>query len=260
MDLHKMAPAPALLLGRLLTAAELMGADIKDSANKLTLNIEAEGPLKGALVVYEPEGRVRGYAKSPDYTHPDIGTNWHIGELLGQGTLNVIKDMKLKAPVTGTIQLLTGEVAEDVAQYYLVSEQTPAAVSLGVLFNTDGSVRAAGGYLIQQMPGVSSETTNQLTENLNNTPYITDLLDMGMSWEVILEKLIFKGMDWQITRNIALSYYCPCSKERFAAALRLLGKDELSTMLDGISPICHYCNTQYHFSSEDIGQIISSLG
>lgn len=259
LDFHKMAPASTLLLGRLLTGALLMGTDLKDNAHSLTLNIEAEGILKGAIAIYEPEGKVRGYAKNPDFFDNDIKNNWQIGKLLGKGVLNVIKDLKMKAPMTSTIDLVSGEVAEDIAHYYLHSEQIPTAVSLGVLFDAEGKIRSAGGYLIQQMPSTDPVDVEKLASNLANTPYITDLLDMGMDWQNILEKMIFKDMDWSVSQTLPIHFHCPCSKERFANALRLLGKDELSSMAEGITPICHYCNKQYEFSPDDMNHIITTL-
>jgi molecular chaperone Hsp33 len=259
LDLHKTAPASTLLSGRLLTAALLMGADLKDEAASLTLNIEAEGPLKGSIAIYEPNGRVRGYAKNPSFFDEEIANNWQIGKLLGKGTLNIIKDMKMKAPMTGTIELVSGEVAEDIAHYYLLSEQIPTAVSLGVLFDKEGKIRSAGGYLIQQMPDTTPEDAEKLTANLANTPYITDLLDMGLDWKEILDKMIFKEMDWSVTETVSVEFSCSCSKDRFSNALRLLGREELESMNEGISPICHYCNKQYLFSAEDMQSIIKSL-
>jgi molecular chaperone Hsp33 len=259
LNLHQLAPAPTLLLGRLLTAALLMGADLKDEASSLTLNVEAEGPLKGAIAIYEPVGKVRGYAKNPNFYDENVSNNWQIGKLLGKGTLNIIRDMNMKVPITGTIELITGEIAEDLASYYMHSEQTPTAVSLGVLFGADGEIRSAGGYLIQQMPDTGSADAEKLMSNLNNTPYITDLLDMGMPWNDIFEKMIFRDMDWAVTESMPVMYHCSCSKERFANALRLLGREELVSMQTGITPVCHYCNRHYPFSSEDMQQIINSL-
>jgi molecular chaperone Hsp33 len=259
LDLHQSSPAATLLLGRLLTAALLMGADLKEEDASLTLNIEAEGPLKGAIAIYEQIGKVRGYAKNPMYFDEDIKNNLLIGKLLGKGTLNVIKDLHLKAPMTGTIELISGEVADDIAQYFIRSEQTPTAVSLGVLFDKEMVIRSAGGYLIQQMPSAAPKDAEALVNNLANTPYITDLLDMGLEWEKILAKFIFKDMDWAVNDTIPVEYCCTCSKERFANALRLLGKDELETMLTGIAPVCHYCNNEYNFTKEDIESIIKSI-
>jgi molecular chaperone Hsp33 len=259
LELHQMAPAPTLLLGRLLTAALLMGADIKDEAASLTLNVEAKGPLKGAIAIYESGGNVRGYAKNPSFFDENIKNNWQIGKLLGKGNLNIIKDMRLKAPETGTIALVTGEIGEDIAHYYLQSEQIPTAVSLGVLFNKEGTISAAGGYIMQQLPSASAADVEKLKANLDNTPYITDLLDMGLDWEGILSKMLFKDMDVSIHDTLAVRYHCSCSKERFANALRLLGRKELETMTAGISPVCHYCNKQYDFSADDMQQILKSL-
>lgn len=259
LNLHDLYPASALLLGRLLTGALLMGADLKDNGHSLTLNIDAEGSLKGAIAIYEPEGKLRGYAKNPQYYHEETALNSQIGKLLGSGTLNVIKDYKLKEPMVGTIELITGEVGEDIAHYYLRSEQIPTAVSLGVLFNREGSVLTAGGYLIQQMPNTDEADAEKLRQNLAQTPYITDLLDMGMDWQQILSKLIFKDMDWQILQEMPALYYCSCSKERFANALRLLQKEELESMSEGISPVCHYCNKTYDFSPDDIQAILATI-
>jgi len=259
MDLHQMAPAPALLLGRLLTAAALMGAELKENIHNLTLNIDSDGVLKGAIAIYEPEGNVRGYAKYPNVFDDNIKTNMKIGQLLGKGTLNVVKDIRLKTPIIGTIQLATGEVAEDIAYFYLQSEQVPTAVSLGVLFNNEGKVLSAGGYLIQQLPEANPNDIEKLMTNLSKTPYITDLLDMGLDWEKILDRLIFKEMNWLIKSSLPIRYFCPCNKERFAKALLLLGKHDLETMADGINPICHYCNKQYEFSRLDIEHLIQSL-
>jgi molecular chaperone Hsp33 len=259
VDLHKMAPAPTLLLGRLLTAALLMGIDLKNESSALTLNIEADGPLKGAISIYDPVGKVRGYAKNPDYFASEVSDNWHIGKLLGTGKLSIIKDFKLKSPVISTIELVTGEIAEDIAHYYLNSEQIPTAVSLGVLFDKDGKINAAGGYLIQQMPDAIPSDVQKLISNLDQTPYITDLLDMGLDWNHILGKIIFKDMEWSIASEQLVKYYCPCNKERFADALRMLKKEELETMGQGISPVCHYCNRQYDFTADDIQNIIRSL-
>jgi molecular chaperone Hsp33 len=259
LTLHRMTPSPTLLLGRMLTAALLMGADLKSEASSLTLNIEADGPLKGAIVVYEQPGKVRGYAKNPDFFDETMANNWQIGKLLGKGTLAIIRDLKLKSPVVSTVKLETGEIAEDIAYYYLKSEQIPTAVSLGVLFDKEGTIRSAGGYLIQQMPDTSTNEAEKLMTNLANTPYITDLLDMGMTWPDILNKMIFKDMDWRITESLPVGYVCSCSKERFTRALRLLGRADLESMKDGIFPVCHYCNKQYEFSAEDILQVIASL-
>jgi len=259
LDLHHLSPASALLLGRLLTAALLMGSELKSEVSSLTINVEAEGLLKGAIAIYEPDGMVRGYAKNPHFFDEQIKNNWQVGKLLGKGTLNVIKDLKMKAPMTGTIELIIGEIAEDIAHYYLHSEQIPTAVSLGVLFDSGGKILSAGGYLIQQMPSAIPEDVDKLMINLANTPYITDLLDMGIDWERILAEMLFKDMDWAVSKTIPVKYHCSCSRERFANALRLLGKEELQTMLSGIAPVCHYCNKQYEFTGEDIQQIISSL-
>lgn len=259
MNVHKMSPAPTILLGRLLTAALLMGSDLKHKSSGLTINVEAEGPLKGAIVIYEPVGKVRGYAKNPNFFDTNVSNNWNIGRLLGNGTLNIIKDLYLNTPVTGTCELVNGEIAEDLVHYYDKSEQIPTAISLGVLFSSEGQISAAGGYLIQQMPEANKEIADKITSNLNATPYITDLLDMGLSWQDILSKMIFKDVGFEINQEIQVEYFCSCTKERFGNALKLLGINELSSMAEGIKPVCHYCNKEYEFTPEDIEQLLKSL-
>lgn len=256
---HQLSPASTLLLGRLLTSALLMGADLKSDAASLTLNIEAEGELQGAMAVYEPRGKVKGYAKNPGFFAPIIRDNWEVGKLLGKGTLSVIRDLQLKAPQIGTTALVTGEVGEDIAAYYLNSEQVPTAISVGVLFNAEGVVQAAGGYLIQQMPNADPERVEALRQNLANTPYITDLLDMGADLEKILTQFIFKDLEWTKHDLYPVFFQCSCSRERFTDALRLLGKAELETMAEGIAPVCNYCNEIYEFTSDDLALIISAL-
>lgn len=259
MNVHKMSPAPTILLGRLLTAALLMGSDLKHKSSGLTINVEAEGPLKGAIVIYEPVGKVRGYAKNPNFFDTNVSNNWNIGRLLGNGTLNIIKDLYLNTPVTGTCELVNGEIAEDLVHYYDKSEQIPTAISLGVLFSSEGQISAAGGYLIQQMPEANKEIADKIASNLNATPYITDLLDMGLSWQDILSKMIFKDVGFEINQEIQVEYFCSCTKERFGNALKLLGINELSSMAEGIKPVCHYCNKEYEFTPEDIEQLLKSL-
>lgn len=259
LDKHHLAPAPALLLGRLLTAGLLMGAELKDEESSLTINIEAEGPLRGAIIFYEQHGKIKGYAKQPDYFAPVTKDNWLIGQLLGKGTLTVIRDLKLKSPMHGTTELTTGEVGDDIVSYYLLSEQVPTAISLGVLFDPAGKIRSAGGYLIQQMPFTTPDDAENLKDNLLQTPYITDLLDMNAELDTILSSYIFKGMDWTKHETYGVDYYCNCSKERFADALRLLNRVELEDMICGISPVCHYCSKEYDFTTDDIQSIIQSL-
>jgi len=259
IDMHKLAPAPALLLGRLLTGALLVGAELKDRCHSITVKVEGNGPLGGALAVYAPQGKVKGYARQPEFVAPEPKDNWQIGKLLGQGSLTVCKDLKLKHPVSGTIKLSTGEIAEDLAQFYLQSEQVPTAVSLGVLFDPEGPVRSSGGYLIQQLPDADSSAAEKLMDNLHNTPYLNDLFDMGMTMPDILDRFIFAGMSWQQHAAYPVSYQCNCSKQRFAKALLTLGRAELSTLTDGISPVCLYCNKTYCFSSTDLLKLLGQL-
>ncbi len=259
-DLHDLSPLATILLGKLLSAAAMMSWDLKNPLAENTIRVDAEGPLGGAVAICTAEGKLRGYALHPElFIEDNPRANLFTGKQLGKGTLTVIRNEAVKTPYMGTCALVSGEIAEDVAEYYLQSEQIPTAVNLGLLIDKDATIRSSGGYIIQQLPFAKPEAAELISRNINATPNVSDLMDMGYSIREILDKFIFKDITWQETDAREISYQCTCSKERFADALRLLGKKELSEMVEGIAPLCHYCNSTYHFSAEDMTQIISSL-
>lgn len=258
-DIHDLYPLPSIFMGRLITAAALMSGELKSHLSEVSIRIDAEGPLKGGLVIASKEGMLKGYAFVPQLWMPENRDNLKVGKALGKGTLTVIKQTWLNAPYEGKIELLTGEIGHDLAHYYLQSEQIHTAVNLGVLIDKKARIRAAGGILIQALPQADKKLIAQLEENLINTPNISDLMDMGLTINQILDIFVLKELPWQISKTTPIKFQCHCSKERFADVLLLLGKEELQSMKEEISPVCHYCNTAYTFSKEEIEELIRSL-
>jgi molecular chaperone Hsp33 len=258
-DLHDLYPLPSLLMGRMISGVALMSGELKAPRSQISIRVDAEGPLKGAIVIASKEGDIKAFAFEPQFWAEQPESNFRVGEHLGKGSLSVIRQSGLKAPYTGRIELIDGEIASDLAAFYDKSEQTATAVNLGVLIDADARVRAAGGILIQQLPNADPEIAEHISINLAQTPNISDLMDMGLSLEDILNKFVLKGLQWKINKETPLRYHCDCSRERFARGLLLLGKAELETMLEGIDPVCHYCNNSYPFSGEDIRNLIKSL-
>ena len=258
-DLHDLSPLATLLMGRMISAAAMMSLDLKNIEEDLSLRIDGEGPLKGALVVINGKAELRGYAFEPKLFLAEANENLLPGKQLLPGTLTLIRSTGMKRPYTGMIELVSGDIAEDLSHYYAQSEQIPTAVNLGILIDQEARVRASGGIIIQQLPQADLSLADKLIENLNQTPNLSDLMDMGLGIPEILERFVLKGLQWQMHESRPLIYKCNCSKERFARAIRLLGKEELSGMKEGTSPLCHYCNTSYEFSPQDILEIIKGL-
>nr|MDK2851628.1 molecular chaperone Hsp33 [Candidatus Cloacimonadota bacterium] len=258
-DTHDLYPLPSILMGRIITAAALMSGELKIPHSEITIRIDAEGALRGGIAIATIEGHLRGYAFEPKLWLEDSRDNLEVGKNLGKGTLTVIKQSGLKSPYQGSIALVDGEIATDLAHYYLQSEQIHSVVNLGVMIDPEARIRAAGGIMIQELPNADIRISKKIEANLAKTPNVSDLMDMGLSITDILHKFILKDVDWEITKSTPLSFACNCSKERFAKALLLLGSQELSQMQDGIEPICHYCNKSYPFSKEEISELIRSL-
>ena len=255
---HHTSPVVTAALGRLLSAAAMMGVMMKGEKDLLTLQIKSEGPIGGLTVTADAMGRVKGY---PNVAEVDLDLNelgkLDVGTAIGPGILYVMRDMGLKEPYIGRTNLQTGEIAEDLTFYYAVSEQTPSSVGLGVLVDTDQSVRQAGGFIIQLMPDVSDETIEQLEARIHNMKSVTTLLEEGISPEGLLEELL-GDMGLEITDTLSTEFFCDCSKEKVAKAIASISKDEIRTIIDENEPIevkCHFCNGAYEFSIEDLKEI-----
>ena len=252
---HNTSPVATAALGRLLTAGAMMGSMMKNEDDLLTLKIEGDGPIGGLTVTADAKGDVKGYVNNPLVILPcnDKG-KLDVSTALGIGVLSVIQDVGLKEPYVGQTILVSGEIAEDLTYYYATSEQTPSSVALGVLMNKDNTVRQAGGFIIQMMPGAGAELIAALEQRLGEISSVTSLLDEGMTPEAILEKL-FEGMEPEITDRMETRFFCNCDKARVEKALVSIGKKELQSMIDDGKPIeinCHFCNTSYEFSVEEL--------
>ena len=256
---HNTSPVATAALGRLMTAAVMMGYDMKGADDLLTLKIQGDGPIGGLVVTADSHGDVKGYAFNPGVMLPpnDKG-KLDVGGALGVGVLSVIKDIGLKEPYVGQTILVSGEIAEDLTYYYATSEQTPSSVALGVLMNKDNTVRQAGGFIIQLMPFRDEKVIEELEQRLAEVNSVTAFLDEGLTPEQILEKLL-GDMDLVINDTVPTQFYCNCSRERVSKALIAVGRKELNEMIQEAKPVelkCHFCNSAYEFSTEDLKELL----
>jgi len=257
---HHTSPVVTQALGRLLTAGALMGSMIKNRDELLTLKINGDGPIKGLLVTADSQGNVKGYSYVSDLKDT-TSIPMTVSDAIGSGSLTIIKDMGLKEPYVGYSPLVSGEIAEDLTYYYAKSEQIPTSVSLGVLLNEDGSVKQAGGFIIQLMPFTDEETILKLENVLADTSSMTKLMDAGKTPEAILKE-IFVNLDLNITTTEIVRFFCNCSRDRVTKALIAIGEAELEDMIaDGESTEinCDFCSEKYVFSTEDLQLLLNAI-
>lgn len=256
---HNTSPVATAALGRLLTAGAMMGSMMKGEKDVLTLQIKASGPLQGITVTADSQGNVKGYVGNPDVCIPaNSKGKLDVAGAVGPGFLTVIKDMGLKEPYSGQVMLQTCEIAEDLTYYFATSEQVPSAVGLGVLMNKNNTVRQAGGFIVQLMPFAEEEVISRLEQNIQKINSVTNLLEEGHTPESLLEKVL-EGFDIQINEKMDTRFHCNCSKERVAKALISIGRKELNEMIQEGKPIemnCHFCNTNYNFTVEELKEIL----
>ncbi len=262
-QIHKTLPVATAALGRTLAAASMMGNALKSDGASLTLQFKGGGPLGTVLAVSDNEGNVRGYVTNPHVDIPlrkdgklDVGTA--VGH---EGTLTVIKDLHMKEPYVGTIDLLGGEIAEDVAGYFVESEQIPTACALGVLVDRDQSVKAAGGYLIQLMPGAAEDTIAKVEGGIMAAGAVSAILEKNDDPEAML-RTVMSDFDLKILETCPVEYRCYCSRERVERALISLGRTELEQMLSeqgGCQLTCQFCDAVYEFTAEDIQRLLKNL-
>ena len=259
--IHKLNPTPTAALGRLLTIASLMGAYIKEENDKITLQILGDGSIGSMLVTSNYGSNVKGYVSNPlAEADETVEGKLNVGALVGKGDLRVIKDIGLKEPYIGVVPLQTGEIAEDFAYYFAYSEQIPSAVALGVLVNKDGSVKKAGGYLLQIMPDTPEQIIKLIEDRISNCKSITQMLEENMSLKEIAD-FISDDLNTRIVEELVPKYSCDCSKERMEKALISLGKSELEKMLedDETELQCHFCNKKYKFGRDEIKNILNKI-
>lgn len=258
-QIHNTSPVATAGLGRMLTAASLMGATLKNSSDILTLIAKGDGPMGGITVTADSASNVKGYVNNPSFVNPpNFFGKFDVGGAIGNGTLTVIKDIGLKEPYSGQVALITGEIAEDLTYYFATSEQVPTSVALGVLMNKNNTVKQAGGFIIQLMPFASDEIIDTLEAKINEITSITNMLDNGMTPEDILGQVLC-DMDLVINDKVPTAYNCNCSKERVTKAIISIGKKEITDMINegkDIEVNCHFCNKNYIFTPSDLKKLI----
>lgn len=256
---HETSPVATAALGRLLTAGAMMGSMMKNEQDILTIQIKCDGPIQGLTVTADVKGNVKGYVENPMVMLPPSSKGkLDVASALGLGVLSVIKDMGLKEPYIGQTILVTSEIAEDLTYYFATSEQVPSSVGLGVLMEKDNTVKQAGGFIIQVMPFVEDAVVDRLEANIAKIESVTSMLDKGYTPEQILETVL-EGMDIEYTDIMPTKFECNCSKERVEKALISIGRKDIEEMIqDGkdIEMHCHFCNTSYNFSVEELKEIL----
>lgn len=253
---HATSAVTTAALGRLLTAASIMGNMLKGKDNSLTLRISGDGPAGSLIAVSDWEGNVRGYVMNPIVELPlNAKGKLDVSGAIGKnGTLFVLKDLGLKDPYNGSIPLVSGEIAEDITAYYAISEQIPTVCALGVLVNPDLSVNVAGGYIIQLLPGADEATIEKLEKSIEGMRSVTQMLADGISPEDMI-KLALKDFEVEVLYTQDVAYKCNCSKQRVEKALISIGREELKNLADEQDTTevkCHFCDKTYNFSKDDL--------
>ena len=256
---HQTMPTASAALGRLLTAGLMMADGLKEEDATLTLQLRGDGPLGMLAVVADSKGGVKGYVTNPAADLPlKENGKLDVGAGVGKGTLSVIRDLKMKEPYIGQIPIQTGEIGDDLAYYFMQSEQVPSVVALGVLVDRDYSISCAGGFLIQVMPGCDEKSLTRLENSLNGIMSVTEMLSQGMNAEDII-RYVMLGFDTEILETLPVGYRCNCSKQRMERAIISLGKQEIQDIIaeQGQAEIlCHFCNKGYTFDKSALSEML----
>ena len=259
-QIHNTTPVATAALGRTLTATAIMGSQFKVDDGSVTVQVKGNGPLGAIVCVGDADGYVRGYLQNPSADLPlRPDGKLAVGAGVGRGYLMVIKDIGLKDPITGTVALVNGEIAEDLTRYFAESEQIPSACALGVLVDTDCTVKCAGGWLVQLMPGVKDADIDRLETNLAKLEPMTTMLDKGMSLEEIVQAVL-DGFAVDFLQTDEIGYRCACSREKVERALISMGKTELGKMADEQEKsevTCQFCDKIYTFSREELRELLA---
>ncbi len=261
-EIHNTTPVVTAAMGRALTANVMMAATLKDEKETISLQLKGDGPLETVVTVANCKGKARGYVGHNAVSLPlKENGKLDVGGSLGKGFLTVVKDLGMREPYVGRVELQSGEIADDLTYYFASSEQTPSVVALGVLVDTDYSVKAAGGYIIQLMPDADEADINMLETTMSYIDPITTMIDDGKSIEEILETAL-DGFDMTITDTNIPQYKCNCSEERLEKVLISLGREELADILETDKQAeltCYFCNKTYRFDENKLTEILSKL-
>lgn len=262
--IHGTWPVATAALGRTLLAASMLGAQLKEEGGSVTLRIKGGGPLGTILAVSDCGGNVRGYVQNPavDVPRKAVG-KLDVGAAVGtDGMLTLIRDMGLKEPYVGSVALLSGEIAEDLAGYFVQSEQIPTACALGVLVDPDSSVKAAGGYLIQLLPGADEGVVERIEDGIARVGPVSALLDRGAGPEELLRQVL-ADFQVKVLEHSPVAYRCDCSRERVSRALISMGRSELRSLIEeqgGAEITCQFCDRVYHFTKEELERLLAEAG
>ena len=262
-NIHTLLPMATAALGRALLGASMLGDMLKEQKGSLTLQIKGGGPLGTVLAVSDYEGNVRGYVQNP---HVELMEKHQgkldVGAAVGStGTLTVIKDIGLKEPYVGSIGLFSGEIADDLAMYFVESEQIPTACALGVLVGTDQSVTSAGGYIIQLLPGASDDIIDKIEAGVHRVGSVSHALEGGLDGEGLL-RAVLSDFDLEILEKHPVEYRCYCSRDRVTRALISMGREELFSLIQdqGQADLtCQFCDKIYHYSKEQLEELLAEM-
>ena len=256
---HDTAPVVTAALGRMLMGVAMMGMMMQDDRDLITLQVRGDGPMQGITVTGDNNGRVKGFPLVPDVdVAPKYPGKLDVGTALGHGFLRVMRDTGAPEPYVGTVDLVTGEIAEDLTYYFAQSEQIPSAVGLGVLVDTDCTVSCAGGFIVQLLPNASDETITALEENIKSISSVTKMLSDGLTPEDMLGEVL-RGFDIKFLEDAPVEFYCDCSKEKIEKSLISLPKSDMQEMIDEGKPVevrCQFCNKTYDFSVSELEKLL----
>ena len=258
--IHKLSKTTSAALGRVLTAAAIIGSWQKNEKDSITLSINGNGPAGKIVATCKNDGYVKGYVTNPGADLPtrEADGKIDVAGIVGEGNLTLVMDTGMKKPYTGTVNLTTGEIAEDLAVYFLQSDQVPSAVGLGVLVDVDYSIKAAGGFIIQLMPDATEEQISKLEENLKGLPSVTSILDEYHDAEKLIE-ILMKDIDFKILEKREITYKCNCSREKVEDAIVSVGPREIEEILreDKKAEVsCYFCDKVYNFDESDLEKML----
>ena len=259
---HDTTPVVTAALGRLLTAGTMMGSMMKGEKDILTIRIKGDGPVGSLTVTARSNGNVKGYAANPAADVPELRPGkLDVGGAIGRGTLTVIRDLGMNEPYSGSVDLVSGEIAEDLSYYYAVSEQIGSCVALGVLVDTDWSVKQAGGFIVQMMPFAQEELISRLEKNIAAMPPVTTLLERGETPESMI-RMVMEGYETEIYERLPADFVCDCSKERVERSIISIGRKDLREIIDDGEDIevnCQFCGKHYWLTTDELKDLLRKL-